>query len=234
MATLPSERAGPSDGCQRLMVVDDHEVVLAGLVAALSQEPHIELVGTATTGQEAVDLARRIRPDVAIIDLRLPDTSGDKLCRELKSRFPEISVIVLSSYLTEESVRAAIGAGASSYVTKAAGLAELRAAITRTQAGADGCPAPLSVSQIVARLQQFAEARAESGTPTPQQARVLELAADGLTYREIARRLVVSEATVRFHIQNLKLKYGVASKTELIVRAIRMGLVTPPDYEATQ
>ena len=176
----PSQRAGPPDRCQRLMVVDDHEVVRAGLVAVLSQEPHVELVETASTGQEAVDLARRTRPDVAIIDLRLPDTSGDKLCRELKSIFPEIAVIVLSSYLTEEGVRAAIGAGASSYVTKAAGIAELRAALARAQQqDVEGPPARLSVSQIGARLQQFDEARAETGTPTPQQARVLELAAEG-------------------------------------------------------
>lgn len=226
MATPPPDPAR----CRRLIVVDDHEVVREGLVAVLSQEPGFELVGTASTGREAVDLARRARPDVAIVDLRLPDLPGDELCRELTAMLPGITVVVLSSYLTEESVRAAMGAGASAYVTKAAGIAELRAALART---APGTSAPeLTVSQIVGRLQRFVEERADHDAPTPQQARVLQLASEGLTYREIAKRLVLSEPTVRFHIQNLKLKYGATSKTDLIVRAIHRGLVTPPGHDA--
>lgn len=229
---MPSDRAGPPVRCRRLIVVDDHEVVRAGLVAVLSQEPGFELVGTASTGRDAADLARRVRPDVAIIDLRLPDITGNELCRELTSMLPDITVVVLSSYLTEESVRDAISAGASSYVTKAAGIAELRAALARTAPGAGRSGAPLTVSQIVERLEKFVEQRSDGDTPTPQQARVLQLASEGLTYREIAKRLVLSEATVRFHIQNLKLRYGATSKTDLIVWAIRRGLVTPPGPEA--
>lgn len=212
-------------------MVDDHEVVREGLVAVLAQDPRFEIVGTASTGREAVELVRRTRPDVAILDLRLPDTPGDALCRELRALLPDLAVIVLSSSLSEDSVRSAIEAGASSYVTKAAGIAELRAALARTGPGADG--PPMTVSQIVRRLQQFVEERVDDDAPTPQQARVLQLAAEGMTYREIARRLVLSEATVRFHIQNLKLKYGAASKTDLIVRAIRQGLVAPDEGGGT-
>lgn len=220
----------PGSRCRRLIVVDDHEVVREGLVAVLAQEPGLELVGTASTGREAVDLARRVRPDVAILDLRLPDVPGDELCRELTALLPDLTVIVLSSYLTEESVRAAIGAGAAAYVTKAAGIGELRAALARTAPGA--ARPSLTVSQIVGRLARFVAERADGDAPTPQQARVLQLASEGLTYREIAKRLVVSEATVRFHIQNLKLKYGASSKTDLIVRAIHRGLVTPEGDDA--
>lgn len=212
-------------GTRRLIVVDDHEVVREGLVAVLTQEPDLEIVGTASTGREAIELARRTRPDVAILDLRLPDTPGDALCRELRSQLPGLAVVVLSSYLTEESVRAAMDAGASCYVTKAAGIAELRAAL---RPGAGSCPR-MTVSQIVGRLQEFVQERADGEAPTPQQARVLQLAAKGMTYREMAKRLVLSEATVRFHMQNLKLKYAAASKTDLVVRAIHLGLVTPPD-----
>lgn len=214
---------------RRLMVVDDHEVVREGLVAVLSQDPGIEIVGTASTGREAAELAHRTRPDVAILDLRLPDTPGDALCRELRCLLPELAVVVLSSYLTEESVRAAMDAGASSYVTKAAGIAELRAAVTRAAPGAGGC-APMTVSQIVGRLRENVAERAGGDAPTPQQARVLQLASEGMTYREIAKRLVLSEATVRFHIQNLKIRYVATSKTDLVVRAIRLGLVTSPDH----
>lgn len=213
-------------GARRLIVVDDHEVVREGLVAVLSREPDLEVVGTAATGREAAELARRTRPDLAIVDLRLPDTPGDALCRELRALLPDLEVVVLSSSLTEDGVRSAMDAGASSYVTKAAGIAELRAALRRGVPGADGCRPP-TVSQIVGRLREFVQERADGDAPTPQQARVLELAAEGLTYREIARRLVLSEATVRFHIQNLKVKYAATSKTDLIVRAIHLGLVPP-------
>ena len=223
MSTTPSDRPR-STRVRRLIVVDDHEVVREGLVAVLSYEPDLEIVGTASTGREAAELARRTRPDVAILDLRLPDTPGDALCRELRCLLPQLTVVILTSSLTEECVRAAMDAGASSYVTKAAGIAELRAAIARSAPDAAGGPR-MTVSQIVGRLQEFVHDRADSDAPTPQQAKVLQLAAEGLTYREIARRLVLSEATVRFHIQNLKVKYGATSKTDLIVRAIHLGLV---------
>jgi len=225
---MPSDGAGPPVPSRRLIVVDDHEVVCEGLVAVLSQEPGFELAGTAATGRDAIDPARRVRPDVAIIDLRLPDITGNDLCKELTLMLPDITIVVLSSYLSEESVRDAISAGASSYVTKAAGIAELRTALARTAPGADSFSAPFSVSQIVKRLERFVEERSDGDTPTPQQAQVLQFASEGLTYREIAKRMVLSEATVRYHIQNLKLKYGATSKTDLIVQAIHRGLVTPP------
>jgi len=227
MATLPRSRTRAPAPTRRLVLVDDHEVVREGLVAVLAQDPRFEIVGSASTGREAVEVVRRTRPDVAILDLRLPDTPGDALCRELRALLPDLAVIVLSSYLTEESVRASIDAGASAYVTKAAGIAELRDALARTAPDADECRSRMTVSQIIGRLQQFVEERADGDAPTPQQARVLQLASEGLTYREIARRLVLSEATVRFHIQNLKVKYAATSKTDLVVRAIRQGVVTP-------
>ena len=215
---------------RRLIVVDDHEVVRAGLVAVLSQEPAWELVGTAATGEEAVELARRVRPDVAVVDLRLPDVPGDELCRELVAMLPGITVGGLSSSLTAERVRAAVNAGAAAYVTKAAGIAELREALARTALGTS--TPSLSVSQMVGHLARSVQARGDHDAPTPQQARVLQLAAEGLIYREIAKRLVLSEATVRFHIQNLKIKYGASSKTDLVVRAIRAGHVAPAHHDA--
>lgn len=222
MATTPRAR--------RLIVVDDHEIVREGLVAVLRHEPDLEVVGTAATGREATELARRTRPDVAILDMRLPDTSGDALCRELRCLLPELDVVVLSSALSDESVRCAMDAGAACYVTKAAGIGELRAALARTAAQA-GVVTPMTAAQIVGRLRRSVSERVEGDAPTPQQARVLELTAQGLTYRTVAKRLVLSEATVRFHIQNLKLKYGATSKTDLVVRAIQLGLVTPPDRD---
>lgn len=230
---LPSDGAVAEVDRLRLLIVDDHELVREGLAAALSRDARFDLVGAASTGHAAVQLARRTQPDVAVVDMRLPDVPGDEVCRQLRAALPEVAVIVLSSYLTEEAVRHAIRAGASAYVTKAAGLPELRTALDEAWAHRGRSGNMLSVSQIVRRLEQLVEARSDSNAPTPQQARVLELAAQGLTYGKIAKRLLISESTVRFHIQKLKVKFETNSKTELVVRAIRAGLIAAPGDEAT-
>jgi len=110
----------------RELIVDDHEVVHAGLAAALSQDPGLRVVALAASGAEAGELANRERPDVAIIDMRLPDVPGPELCRRLRTTLPAMPVVVLSSYLSEDAVREAMAAGASAYVIKSAGLSELR------------------------------------------------------------------------------------------------------------
>jgi DNA-binding NarL/FixJ family response regulator len=217
----------------RLLIVDDHEVVREGLMAALSKDARFTLVGGASGAAEALDLARRERPDVAIVDMHLPDVPGHELCRQLRGLLRDITVIALSSYLTEEAVRNAIRAGASAYVTKAAGLQELRAVLDEVCAPGERRSADaLNVTQIVRRLEQLVESRSDTSTPTPQQARVLQLAAEGLTYGEFAKRLMISESTVRFHIQKLKLKFETNSKTELVARAIRSGLIVAPGDES--
>jgi DNA-binding NarL/FixJ family response regulator len=235
--------AGSSDGDGtaadggrlRLVIVDDHEVVREGLLAALSHDTRFAIVGAESSGEAAVDLARQQRPDVAIVDMRLPDMPGHDLCRELRRLLPDIHVIALSSYLTEDAVRNALNAGASAYVTKAAGLSELRGALDEAYARGRGrCDQALNATQIVWRLEQLVESRRANSSPTPQQARVLELAAQGLTYGEISKRLLISESTVRFHIQKLKLKFETNSKTELVARAIRAGLITAPDDEPNE
>ena len=217
----------------RLLIVDDHEVVREGLMAALSSDTRFSLIGGASRADEAIELARQERPDVAIVDMHLPDIPGHELCQQLRTLLRDITVIALSSYLTEEAVRNAIRGGASAYVTKAAGLAELRGVLDEVCARRGSRPeGDLNVTQIVRRLEQLVEARSDSSGPTPQQARVLQLAAEGLTYGEIAKRLMISESTVRFHIQKLKLKFETNSKTELVARAIRSGLIVAPDDES--
>lgn len=219
---------------RRLLTVDDHEVVHEGLAATLSQDPRFDLVGAASTGNEALQLAERLQPDVAIVDMRLPDVAGDQLCRQLGTVAPAVVTIVLSAYLTEENVRKALQAGASAYVTKAAGLPELRKVLDDICVQQGSPTTGPSVSQIVKRLEHLVEARSDSSALTPQQVRVLELAAEGLTYGEIAERLIISTSTVRFHIQNLKVKFETSSKTEVIVRAIRTGIISAPEDEAVR
>jgi DNA-binding NarL/FixJ family response regulator len=210
----------------RILIVDDHEIVREGLRSTLSTDPRLEVVASAATGREALDIARRTLPDVALVDLRLPDMNGEDLCARLRERFPSTAVIVLTTYLSEETVRSSLQAGAAAYVTKAAGLPELRAAIERVRAGErvkDAAAGP----QIVKQLHDIVASRMADALPTPQQERVLELAAEGLTNHEIGSRLFISESTVRFHIQKLKGKFSARSKTELIAKAIRVGVIAP-------
>lgn len=210
----------------RILIVDDHEVVREGLRASLATDPRLEVVGTAETGQAALDMARRTLPDIALVDLRLPDMSGEDLTRKLHSRFPGTAVIILTTYLSEETVRGALDAGALAYVTKAAGLPELRAAIERVM-NDEGAPDTTSGPQIVKQLHELVAGRMSEVMPTPQQERVLELAAQGFTNHEIGARLFISESTVRFHVQKLKAKFGARTKTELIAKAIRTGYIAP-------
>lgn len=211
---------------KRLLIVDDHEVVREGVAAALAADEQLEIVGTVASGKAAIERARQTLPDIVLVDLRLPDMRGEDLTQELRARFPSTSVIVLTTYLSEGTVRAALDAGASAYVTKAAGLGELRAAIDRVLSDpkpVDGLAAP----QIVNQLHSLVAARIDEAVPTPRQEDVLELAAEGLTNREIGERLFISESTVRFHVQKLKEKFSARTKTELIAKAIRSGLIAP-------
>ncbi len=213
------------------MIVDDHEVVTEGLTAALGRDERFEVVGVAHTGAEARLLARRTLPDVVILDMHLPDMPGDDVCRQLRTVLPSVSIIALSAYLSEAAVRSAMEAGVWAYVTKAAGLPELRANLDRLWSQQRE-PEHRTVPGIVKYLETLVRERSEDQAPTPQQARVLELLARGLTYRKIAEELMISESTVRFHIQKLKVKLGTNSKTELVVQCIRMGIIASPDQEA--
>jgi DNA-binding NarL/FixJ family response regulator len=210
----------------RVIVVDDHEIVREGLTATLSS-PSTRVIGGAGTGREALALVQRLAPDVAIIDLRLPDMTGIELCRRLVALRPSTAVVVLSTYISEETVRAALGAGAAAYVTKAAGLAKLRETLASLDAKPDTRGEVLQAPAIVKQLHRLASEHAGGVRVTPQQQRVLELAAQGLTNREVGERLFISESTVRFHIQRLKRTLDAKTKTELIAKAIRGGMIEP-------
>lgn len=213
----------------RTVVVDDHEVVREGLVAALAADQDIRIVGQAATGVDAVAEVLRLKPDVALIDLRLPDVSGHVLCAELRRKCPRTAIVVLSTYLNESAVRDALAAGASAYVSKAAGIAELRAAIRRV--GAGPVERPLDSSQIVEQLKGLIAVRSADGLSSHQR-RILELAQEGLTDAEIGKRMCISRSTVRFHLQKLKAQLGARSKTELVVLALKAGIINAPEDEA--
>jgi DNA-binding NarL/FixJ family response regulator len=207
----------------RLLIVDDHEVVREGLSATLGADDRFEVVATASSGAEAQLRAGRACPDIALVDYRLPDISGDRLCREIRLRSKRTAVVILSSYLSEDAVRSAMEAGAAAYVSKAAGLAELRGVLAEVAADDGAAHEPV----IIRQLHELVARRREDVHLTPQQERVLELAAEGMTYREVGARLFISESTVRFHMQKLKARFGARTKTDLIAKAIRSGLIAP-------
>lgn len=184
------------------------------------------VVGTASTAAEAVEVARSTLPDIALVDIRLPDLSGDQLCPVLKDVVPGISLIILTTYLSEEMVRRSLAAGAAEYVTKAAGLPELLAALDRVKSKAQAGK-PQHASGIVQQLYDVSAKRLQAVPLTPQQESVLELAAQGLTNDEIGRRLFITESTVRFHLGKLRETFAARSKTELVAKAIRAGAISP-------
>jgi DNA-binding NarL/FixJ family response regulator len=211
----------------RVLIVDDHEVVRNGIVASLRASPRYRIVGAAGTGAEAVSLARRVRPDVAIVDLRLPDMTGETVCRQLIADTPGIAVVMLTTYLSDDTVRSAQAAGAAAYVTKAAGIAVLKETLEEIGSGAQSSLSSDSAPVIVHRLDRLASGRAAGHLTTPHQRRVLALAAAGLTNGQIGQRLNISESTVRFHIQKLKRIFSVPSRTALVVRAVQDGVIAP-------
>jgi DNA-binding NarL/FixJ family response regulator len=219
----------------RLIVVDDHEVVREGLISTLRRDRRFAVVGAAATGAGGAALTRRLHPDAAIVDLRLPDMSGEDACRAIRTGSPATAVLILTTYLSEETVRRAMAAGAAAYVTKAAGVEELKRALARLSDARHGeATATPSPPQVVNQLHELATRRQGGERTTPQQERVLDLAAQGLTNRAIGDAMFISESTVRFHMQKLKAALDAKTRTELIAKAIRLGLIVPAPEDLSE
>lgn len=205
----------------RVAVIDDHEVVREGLRMSFDSDSRLTLVGNAGTAESGRVLVRRSRPHVVVVDLRLPDMTGIELCSLLLAEYPRMAIVLHSTYLAEDVVREATRAGAAAYVTKAAGISELRGTIMRVAAGERMTSG--TAMDVVGHL---AASDPSSGL-TPRQARVAELLLVGETYSRIGGRLHISEATVRWHVQKLKERFDVTSRSELIATLVRTGAVLP-------
>jgi DNA-binding NarL/FixJ family response regulator len=214
----------------RVVVADDQRIVREGLSLILGLLPDVELVGTAEDGERAVELVARTLPEVVLMDLRMPSTDGVEATRRIKADHPDVNVIVLTTYADDESVFAALRAGARGYLTKDAASDEIAAAIARVAAGEamldpgvqrrlldrldDPTPPPVPTAQRPAGL-------------TDRELEVLTLIASGLSNAEIAARLVVTEATVKTHVNRLFAKTGVRDRAQAVAYAYRAGLVHP-------
>ncbi|HEX4062648.1 MAG TPA: response regulator transcription factor [Streptosporangiaceae bacterium] len=231
-----SESPAPSEPVAapiRVLTADDQRVVREGLTMVLGLLPGIEVVGAAADGDEAVALARDLAPDVVLMDLRMPRCDGVEATRQLREQAPQVKVIVLTTYADDRSVLEALRAGARGYLTKDAGAEEIRRAIEQVlddQAAID----PAVQHHLVDAIASGPAARAKPAVTrlpdglTPREAEVLALIAEGLSNTEIAGRLVVSEATVKSHINHLLTKIQARDRAQAVSYAYSRGLVSPP------
>jgi len=229
----------------RVLLADDQRVVRDGLVLLLGLLPQIEVVGAAADGDEAVGKAAALQPDVVLMDLRMPRCDGVEATRRLREQHPGIKVIVLTTYADDRSVIEALRAGARGYLTKDAGGAEIQKALHQVVSGqavidpavqhhlvdAIAVTPPAPPAPPAGRADSPAT-RPEPGGPlpsglTPREAEVLGLIAEGLSNTEIAARLVVSEATVKTHVNHLLAKIGARDRAQAVSYAYRSGVAWP-------
>jgi DNA-binding NarL/FixJ family response regulator len=214
----------------RVVVADDQRIVREGLSLILGLLPDVELVGTAEDGERAVELVARTLPEVVLMDLRMPSTDGVEATRRIRADHPDVNVIVLTTYADDESVFAALRAGARGYLTKDAASDEIATAIARVAAG-EAMLDPGVQRRLLDRLDDptptaVPTAQRPAGL-TDRELEVLTLIASGLSNAEIATRLVVTEATVKTHVNRLFAKTGVRDRAQAVAYAYRAGLVHP-------
>ncbi|POM22698.1 Transcriptional regulatory protein LiaR [Actinomadura rubteroloni] len=214
-------------GRTRILVVDDQTVVREGLILLLNLLPDIEVVGSAGDGERAVELVAELRPEVVLMDLRMPRVDGAEATRRIKADHPEVEVVVLTTYADDESIFAALRAGARGYLTKDAGADEIARAVAAVRGGAAQLDPAVQRRLVEAVASGERPAAAPGGLPdglTPREAEVLRLIARGLSNAEIARDLFISEATVKSHINNLFAKAGLRDRAQAVTYAYRNGM----------
>jgi DNA-binding NarL/FixJ family response regulator len=214
----------------RVLIADDDDLVRAGLVELLSNDPAIEIVGRASTGREAVERARRLSPDVVLMDVRMPDLDGIAATRELTRAAPEVRVLILTTFEQDDYVFGAMRAGASGFLLKRTRPEELIAAVHTVAAG-DALLSPSVTRRVIDRMAQqptpeLAD-QAKLDELTPREREVLALVARGLSNREIAAELVVEEATVRSHIRRILMKLDLRGRVQIVIFAYETGVNRP-------
>ncbi|MFE0036168.1 response regulator [Streptomyces sp. NPDC059015] len=214
--------AFPAEAPVRVFLLDDHEVVRRGLRDLLDAEPDIEVVGEAGTAQQALARGPAVRPDVAVLDVRLPDGDGVTVCRELRNRMPELACLMLTSFDDEDALLDAIMAGAAGYVLKQIKGSDLVSAV-RTVATGQSMLDPTTTAHLMHSLRSPTQPPAPEderlAALSPRERAVLDLIGRGLTNRQIGRELYLSEKTVKNHISRLLAKLGVERRVQAAVIA---------------
>lgn len=208
----------------RLLVIDDHEMVREGLKAMLTAEPDFEIVGDTASAEQAFDLIDHLRPDVILLDVRLPGMSGIEICRSVTERYPDIAVIIVTTYTDETLVAQCIQAGARGFIVKDIERFDLKRsirAVARGEAAIDTKAAVAVLAQL--RRTPQGEVSATSEQLSPQQIVILRMIAQGLSSREIATQLYLSENTVKGYVQEILHRLNVKNRTEAVMVAVKQG-----------
>jgi len=214
----------------RVLVADDHPIVRSGVVALLGSAPDIEVVGEASDGGQAVDLALALRPDLVLMDLRMPVLNGDEATARILAAAPEIRILVLTTYETDDTILTAIEAGASGYLMKAAPQEEILAGV-RAVARGEVALAPSIAALLVRQVAGSSRGPAGAAAPAPavaltdRETEVLAHVAQGHSNRATAEALFVSEATVKTHLLHIFEKLGVRDRTRAVTLAMELGLL---------
>ncbi|SNS11253.1 response regulator transcription factor [Actinomadura mexicana] len=208
-------------GTIRVFLMDDHEVVRRGVAALLSAEDDIDVIGEAGTAAEALARIPAVRPDVAVLDVRLPDGDGVSVCRELRSRLPELACLMLTSFDDDDALFEAVMAGAAGYVLKQIHGSDLVGAV-RTVATGQSLLDPRSTARMLQRLRTRQERSDPLKGLTEQERHILELIGEGLTNRQIGERLFLAEKTVKNYISNIFAKLGMSRRTQAAALAAQL------------
>lgn len=203
----------------RVFLLDDHEVVRRGVRELLEAEDDLEVVGEASTAEEALARIPATRPDVAVLDVRLPDGDGVEVCRDIRSRHPEIACVMLTSFADDDAVYAAIMAGAAGYLLKQVKGTDLVDAVRRVGRG-ESLLDPAVTTRVLDRIRHRQED--ELAGLTEQERKILELIAEGLTNRQIGERLYLAEKTVKNYVSNLLSKLNMQRRTQAAALAARL------------
>ena len=204
-----------------MFLVDDHEIVRRGVADLLDGEPAITIVGEASSVAEASIRIPATEPDVAVLDVRLPDGSGVELCRDLRSRLPRLRCLMLTSFADDEALFDAVMAGAAGFVLKQVLGADLVSAVLRVGAGESLIDARTTAA-LIARIRRDRERRDPLGALSDQEKVVLELVGQGLTNRQIAERMFLAEKTVKNYVSHLLAKLGMQRRTQAAVLAAEL------------
>jgi DNA-binding NarL/FixJ family response regulator len=223
-----------TSGAVRVLLVDDDDLMRAGLRAVLKSDPTVEVVGEAATGRSAVAAARTRHPDVVLMDVRMPDLDGIAATREVLAASPEVRVLILTTFEQDDYIFGALSAGASGFLLKRTSPEELLAAIHAVAAG-DSLLSP-SVTRVV--VERMARQPLPQGDDTrladltPREREVLELIARGLSNAEIGTALVIEESTVKTHVKRILMKLGLRDRIQAVIFAYETGVTRPGSHPA--
>jgi DNA-binding NarL/FixJ family response regulator len=221
MSTTPQRRRLQR---ARLVIADDHELARAGLRTMFTGQAGIELLAEARNGRETLELCHRLQPDLALIDVRMPDMDGLATCRSIKQEVPTTRVILITMHENPQYLLEALRAGASAYVLKDVTQRELLATIRRVLRG-EAVLDPDIVVRVLGHMTDLPHHAHSAAQLSPRELEVLQLLAQGLTNREIARALTVSASTIKVHVEHILAKLEVSDRTQAAVRAIELGLL---------